>query len=326
MLMVYKGWGSGGLTGSFPNRFPLETYGSGMDVSQVQTELGEMAIPLYFHTDYTLAFDRPSGFGADGLLEQINANDFSVMYNNQTIRYLTPQASIGLFEQDVNEYSNHDIDLLAVENTAERLYSVHNNVSASSRQESKAMMQDLYGKMAEMTDDRLVFYQPNQYAWQYMDKYFDIPMGSSNFIFTSDTVPFLQIVLKGYVDYYATFANFSSNKQDDLLRMLEYGSFPSFYLTTEDPYELADTPSRDVFNSQFTSWEEEIIRQYQVVKELAEVTAGAAIESREVLDPGIVQVTYDNGVSVTVNYTTSDYAEEDVSVEAKGYLITEGEE
>ena len=55
----------------------------------------------------------------------------------------------------------------------------------------------------------LSLYKPNAYMWKYTKNYFDIPMYSSQYNNYSDSVPFIQIVLKGYMNYYAPFSNFS---------------------------------------------------------------------------------------------------------------------
>lgn len=114
-------------------------------------------------------------------------------------------------------------------------------------------------------DMELAFYRPNNYAWGYMDKYLDMPMYSSNYMFVTDTVPFLQIVLKGYSPYYATFSNFSHNPKEEVLRMIEFGAYPSFYLTKESAQLLLKTPSKGLYTSEFDIWKEEVIRQYKLV-------------------------------------------------------------
>lgn len=326
LLMVYKGWGDGGLTGSFPNKFPIETYGSSKTAKQVTEELNEMGIPFYFHTDYTEAYERPRGLGAPALLEQINANDFTINRAEQEIHYLIPKASHEIFASDVEKFNSEGVNRLAIENTAEWLFSVYNKDKQQSRTESKDTIKALLEQAHVVSNEQLALYEPNQYAWEYTDRYFDIPMGSSNFIFMSDTVPFLQIALKGYVDYYAPFSNFSSNKQDDLLRQIDYGAFPSFFLTTNDPYELEDTPSQNVFNSQISSWTEEMQTQYKVMEKYADATKDAAITSREVLESGVVKVTYDNESIIFVNYTNDSQEADGQTIEAKAYLIQKGGE
>ena len=44
---------------------------------------------------------------------------------------------------------------------------------------------------------------PNSYLWKYTDRYLQAPVGSSQFIFETDTVPFLEMVLHGTMEKFA---------------------------------------------------------------------------------------------------------------------------
>ena len=82
----------------------------------------------------------------------------------------------------------------------------------------------------------------NSYLWKYTDEYFDIPTSCSQYLFETDTVPFLQIVLKGSMDYYAPYANQGFYTTESILKMAEYGCYPSFMVTASDNHSLTDTP------------------------------------------------------------------------------------
>jgi len=79
----------------------------------------------------------------------------------------------------------------------------------------------------------VAFYSPNAYILDFTKAYFDMPITDSGYIYTTDVVPFLQIVLAGYVPYYGKALNFSSEIKMDLLRHIDYGVYPSYFLTQE---------------------------------------------------------------------------------------------
>ena len=62
---------------------------------------------------------------------------------------------------------------------------------------------------------------PNKYLWKYTDRYLQSPVGTSQYVYETDTVPFLQMVLNGTMEVYAPYANFSFYAQTDMLRMID---------------------------------------------------------------------------------------------------------
>ena len=74
---------------------------------------------------------------------------------------------------------------------------------------------------------------PNKYLWKYTDRYLQSPVGTSQYVYETDTVPFLQMVLNGTMEVYAPYANFSFYSQTDMLRMIDYNIFTIICLNTE---------------------------------------------------------------------------------------------
>jgi hypothetical protein len=106
--------------------------------------------------------------------------------------------------------------------------------------------------------DKIAFYLPNDYLFGLMQAYFDIPLDDSGYLYTTQTVPFLQIVLAGYVPFYGTALNFSSNLQDDLLRHVDFGVYPSYFLSEEITAEILNTTSVWIYTSSYAQWGQEI--------------------------------------------------------------------
>jgi len=144
-------------------------------------------------------------------------------------------------------------------------------------------------------------------------------MYNSHYTFYSDSVPFLQIVLKGYMDYYAPLSNFFANKNEQILHLIDYGMYPSFIVTHEPTYKLQYTNANDFFTTQYSDWKTDIIDQYQTIYDALQPVVNSTITSRDVLSPGIVQVQYSNGTTYIINYTETDFVLGDLTVGAKDY-------
>lgn len=327
LFVIYKGWSKGGLSGTLPNKFPFEkSLGSKSDVLDTIVNLKHEQVPIYFYTDYTKAYDGASGFSNRDIAQKISSETISNKENDLTYYYLSPDQSVDIAEKDIKKYQEYGMENLAIDTTGYTLFSDYQDSKELTREDTK----DQYEKLFTILKDKigpLALYEPIVYAWKTADKYLDIPMNSSMYVYETDTVPFIQIVLKGYISYYAPFANFYSNPEDQLLRMIEYGAYPSFLLTKEPSHLLADTNSEEIYTSEFAVWKDEIIHQYKAIHEALGQVESATIEERIVPQVGVVEVSYSNGKKIIVNYTNSEYVNGRVQVAAKSFLVVDkGEE
>lgn len=324
IFVVYRSWSKGGLTGTLPAKFPVEKKVGGKQavIGAIQA-LQQEKVPLYFYTDYTKAFQGASGFsGRTDVAKKISSETIFRTEQNRTVYYLTPAKSLEYAAKDIAKYKEYGISQLAVDTSGYILFSDFNKQAVSPREKTLETYQNVFRALREKVGN-LLLYRPNVYAWKFTDRYLDIPMDASNYLFASDTVPFLQIVLKGYLPYYAPFSNFYAEREDEVLRMIEYGAYPSFYLTAKPPYLLAKTPSKDLYTSEFDVWKPEIVRQYKLVQESLGQVAGATIANRQVLAAGVVEVAYSNGKSILVNYTNSPFNAQGVEIGAKRFVVTD---
>jgi len=153
---------------------------------------------------------------------------------------------------------------------------------------------------------------PNMYLWKYTDRYLSSPVGTSQYVFETDAVPFLQMVLNGTMEVYAPYSNFSFYTQKDILRMIDYNVYPSFILTKEPSHLLSSTPSADLYSTEFANYEMLIADVYGQVNEALSQVAGLRWVGRTVLENGVIKNTYEyEGVTawIIINYTdeTFDY-------------------
>lgn len=326
-FFVYKGWYKNGLNGSLLKKFPFEKkLGSKSGIQETIKKLEEQEVPVYFHTDYLKALKGSAGiFSSVDYSKQINSRTIQEMQNELSYYYVAPKDALELAKKHVEKYKEYGMDHLAVDSISSNVFSVFNKGTKASREQNKILSLETIDVLGGGDTDRVALYQPNAYAWGKTDKYLDIPLSSSGYLYVSDTVPFLQIVLKGYVDLYSPFMNFSSNQSNELLKLIDYGTYPSFYLTEESSYLLSKTPSRNIYTSEFSTWKDEIVHQYQVVQDSLAQVKNATIVSREVLSPGVVAIMYSNQTTFIVNYTDNPFTKEDIIVKAKDFAVLKGD-
>lgn len=327
LFLVYKGWYKNGLNGSLLKKFPFEKkLGSKSDVQDTIKILEEKNIPVYFHTDYLKALEGSTGiFSKVEYSKQINSKLISNMQNELSYYYVTPKSALEIAKDHMKKYTEYGMDHLAVDSISSNVFSVFNKGMAASREQNKSLNLDTIDVLSGGNSDKVALYQPNTYAWGKTDKYLDVPLSSSGYLYVSDTVPFLQIVLKGYVDLYSPFMNFSSNQTDELLKLIDYGTYPSFYLTEESSQLLSKTPSRNIYTSEFSTWKDDIVQQYQVIQNSLALVKDATIVDRVVLSPGVVAIAYSNQTTFIVNYTDTPFTNENITVKAKDFAVLKGD-
>jgi hypothetical protein len=163
-------------------------------------------------------------------------------------------------------------------------------------------------------------YRPMSYAWkgQYL---LDLPMYSSEQARLTDTVPLIPYMINKHRIGFGRAGNFFSNTTNELLRMIDYGLYPAFFVSEASAYQLLDTPSEHIFTSRYQDWQPEIKRQYDFISDALMDVLGQRVVAREVLDLGVVAVTYESGTTIYINYSGNPYQQESLVVEPMAYVV-----
>ena len=70
-----------------------------------------------------------------------------------------------------------------------------------------------------------------------------------------------------------------------------------------------------------SDYEAEMIEVYMYLNEALKHVSGASITNREVIETGLVLISYDNGVSIYVNYNYQPRAHETHTIDARNYKV-----
>jgi hypothetical protein len=165
---------------------------------------------------------------------------------------------------------------------------------------------------------------PNMFLWKTVDRFLQSPVLTSQYILETDTVPFLQMVLNGAMEVYAPYSNFSFYTQNDILRMIDYNTFPSFVLTKEPSHLLSSTNSLNYYSTEYEIYRDIIRDVYTKVSGALANVKGVDWTDRRVLAEGFVVNTYANGVRIYINYTSEPAAFDGVTVAANDYTVIGG--
>lgn len=315
LFSVYKGWQKGGIY-----NLPIGSYkadskiGGTGDLTSLMEEAENAGIQFYLYND-ALRLNPVESSSVFNVVKQINRRRFSEStYKDvyEEFLYLIPSRTGTLLGQFVNSCTKKGVNNLALAGITNTLYSNYYDNVFYSRHNTAEEYDKIFGQIAGQTD--LVMEQPFAYLWKYTDAFLDMPLYTSNYMYEDESIPFMSIVLKGVMPMYSEYVNFEANKQEFFLKMVETGTFPSFYITKESSSDLVNTNSSDIYSSQYDVYRDTMIAY---ARELAEINAkveGAYIVGHEIRENNVTVVTYGNGVKIYLNYGSS-------AVQTDGYTI-----
>jgi len=122
---------------------------------------------------------------------------------------------------------------------------------------------------------------------------------------------------------YSEYVNFEANKQEFFLKMVETGTYPSFYITKESSANLIYTNSSDIYSSEYSVYKDTIISYAEELKAVNAKVEGAFIIGHEIRENGITVVTYDNGVQIYLNYTENEVTADGHKIPGMSYKVVE---
>ena len=222
LLSVYKGWQKGGLYNVPITKYKADSHiGGTSKLTDLIKEADGYNYHVYLYND-ALRLNPDTSRMTFDMIKQINKRTFkewewAEVY--KTFYYLTPNKTTSDLEKFVSSYTKDGVSNLAVGGISNTLYSY----SYKSRYYSKLDTQDKYAKLLKTVADKtnLVLEEPGSYLWKNTDAFLDMPLGSSDYMYVDQEVPFMSMVLKGIIPMYSDYVNFEANKQEFFLQMVE---------------------------------------------------------------------------------------------------------
>ncbi len=318
--VIYYGWQPLGATTMPPHTLALESGLGNLDELRAIAEKVAAADGYFW-----LYLDPQAAFGGEGgysprndvamAITGVSLEGYSRTYNH----YFTVDALQRRYTDLTSDIAAQLRVGLALDNIGSMLYTDFRSTPPFSRESALSAYQRLLGE----SPVRLSFYRPNDYMFGMAAAYYDMPLGNNGYIYTTESVPFLPIVLSGYVPYYGSALNFSSDLQEDLLRHVDFGIYPSYFLTYEATANMLNTRSSWIYTSSYAQWGGQVRQTYQWMNALLAPVRGQSIVARQRLAVGVFATTYANGRQIIVNYSTQPFTYGGQRIEARDALLWE---
>ncbi|MEG1705990.1 MAG: DUF5696 domain-containing protein, partial [Clostridia bacterium] len=318
------GYTKGGLTGSYPSHLPFESKtGSDKEYRELFDYGKSVGVDISLSCDYCLAYGGNIGRSdkAMNIAEQfmltssINSQSLlSLPYRN----LLTTNATKKYYEKDLDRMSDYNISGIDLYSIGRYIYGSYLNQTFT---RSQAIKQ--YNDLLKTTSYNISIDSPNQYLWKHTDNYIGAPSSNSGYIIETQSVPFLQLVLSGYINMYSNEINLNYIGADDILKLIEYNMYPSYLLTEKDCIELYGTESQYIFTGRYDLWIEQAKSAYNSVNECLSKVVNHKMISWKQIEEGVMACGYSNGVTIIVNYRDSAIAYQGNKIDAKSARAVE---
>lgn len=324
--LSYTGWQKGGASKRDARAFVFDRrLGSASELDALLSDWQQQGNTFSLHIDYGGVRQKPADVSDNHFAQQVNGQLVTLLEEMQEFHILSGQGLLQRVERDIAAGKQSSIKHLSLSGIGQFLSADFTRGKEETRSDSKALQAAALQRWTD-ADVALSLTQPNVYLWSSMAHYIDMPLTTSHYTFVSQAVPFLPIVLKGYVHYTSPYMNRSANQETYLLKNIEYGATPSFLLTSEAPSLLQDTDSAHLYSTQYTQWKASIADYYQQMAQVSSAVGDSTIVAHDILYPDLVKVTYSNGCVIYINYGNTAESVEGLIVDSRSFLIHQEEE
>lgn len=160
----------------------------------------------------------------------------------------------------------------------------------------------------------------NDYAACVSDILTDCPTSSSNYDFGTYTVPFYQMVFKGYKPMSSVSLNLTNETIDGLLTCIESGMTPSYTVISNYENELRNSKHSFIYGSVYENQKSTLIDTAKANQDYFNSIKGTEIVDYVVVNENVRITKFSNGVYTVVNYGDTDYKSDYGVVSAKSYI------
>ncbi len=234
--------------------------------------------------EYNIAYGQPNDGVASALLSPRSISKLSNKVTKNLSKYDLPGVGLGAY--------------------AYTLWGDYSNKNRTNREDTAQYIIDYYKSVAGVTDS-IIADAPNAYLLAYVDVIENLTLQSSQFKIVDEDVPFVQLVLHGYIPYSTEAINGSADSQELFLRAIASGSYVKYTFIYEETTEIEDTDYINLYYANYDGWLEQAAAEYELAAEILAPVSDSVITGY-VVDGTVITTTYENGYVTTVDLSTGE--------------------
>ncbi len=184
----------------------------------------------------------------------------------------------GLFKNDADKIG---ISRLSISTLGSDLNSDFDKKDPYNREDSKEFTVKILDQMAN-DYTKLMLDAGNAYTLQYATHLLNASIDSSRYYYSSQTIPFVGMVLHGYIPFAGTPTNMAGDIKYETLKIIESGSAPYFTLSYRNTERLKEFKDLSKYYSiSYDIWKEDLIAEYNLLNEALKGVQTSKIANHE---------------------------------------------
>lgn len=328
----YKGWANGGLYYTVSDKAKVEkSLGGRNGLIELGRFARENQIGFYPDVDFFIVckdsildgYNKSFHSARSIRREQLyltSPQEFTNFAEFQYLNYsISPRYYDKYMKKFFSDYGKFNLSGVSVGTAGSMLYAEYHRTKAITREAAKDIL--VNGLESYVSDYGLMVDGGNAYTLKYASELVNVPMYHSANTIEDESIPFMQLVLHGYVPYAGEAVNLSGESEEVFLRCIEYGANP-FYTVAADNTELLTKTSMTYYYS--VKWEElkeEIQNCMEKWTEAYDGCGNQKMTGHQRLTETVSRTEYEDGTVFYVNYGTEDVQlEGGAIVKARSYM------
>ena len=190
-----------------------------------------------------------------------------------------------LFEKFAADYDEFNVGAISVLSLGNILASDYNEDYPITREDAKTNTVEVLAQMKDKYSNVLTS-GGNAYTFSSVNTIVDMPLDNSRYQISSYSVPFMGIVLHGYMNYTGSVINTAGDIQYEVLKALENGAALYFLLSYQNASELKSAEKMglsDNYSVSYQTWKEDVVAYYNMLNDAIGSLQGATITDHSFL-------------------------------------------
>ena len=314
-VLRFRGWHNGGLDHTVPYRMSVErALGGQRGLKSLMQTAGDMGYSAFFETDFNFVrrlgnfsgYNRfrdgsqtVNGFQAESIPYEMAGNSGN---RGRTFYTISPNRFEKYFSVFTKKTVKAGIDL-SISAAGTNLLADYHRRRPVNLQQSRAIWHE---NLTAYTSARgkIIVDGGNAYTLPFAAHIMNMPLADSSHSNTDAGIPFMQLVLHGYIAYSGPAVNKSFDPELALLKHIEFGASPAFTLAHDEIAELKGTPYSVFYSVDYVSWQEIMINMYKRYAQVYNGLANVPMKQHYRPEEGVNITTFTNGTQILVNYNT----------------------
>ena len=339
--LKYRGWANGGLDATAPTRVKVVKELGGKDALLDLIEYAKSKdIKVFPDFDYTYINSYSSGdkFSPKNDTSK-TVDDRSAVHRtydpvfqtflDDDMLIISPNKILSFWRGMEEKFAELGTGAVSFATLGSELNSDHNKDDSLNRENVKERISEFLAEVKENGYEIMVD-QGNSFTIASADKFLNVPLDSSNRYVASESVPFFGMVLHGYKTFAGEAINLAGDYTYNVLKTIENGAVPYFILSyqNENSLKTSETYSK-YYSIRYKIWKADLVETYQTLDMVLAPVKTAKIDNHEFVTERQVIVTYDNGVSFNIDYSTNvlvvNNGNAEYTIDFEAATVTEGE-